>query len=138
MKLSILVPVYNEENTINAVLIKLLSLRLPCKKEIIIIDDGSTDSTKAKISQFPSSKFKTIRHTTNLGKGEAIKSGIKTASGDYILIQDADLEYNPGEIKKLLKPILSKGKLGKVAVYGTRFKYKQVKISPIYYFGNMI
>ena len=128
MKLTILVPVYNEENTIKTVLTKLLSVRLPWKKEIIIIDDGSTDDTRSILRNFQKRSrdtIKNIRHRVNQGKGKALQSGIVEATGDYILIQDADLEYNPEEIRKLLQPLLKRKKSKNVAVYGSRFKYKK-------------
>ncbi len=147
MNLSIIVPVYNEEKTISQVISKLLALKLPCGKEIIVVDDGSTDSTKSQISKLKSQNhnlnLKTIIHKTNRGKGIAIKSGIKVASGDYILIQDADLEYDPIEIPKLLTPILNhKYKRSRasviMAVYGSRFKNKKAIIPLLYLFGNKL
>lgn len=141
MKLSILVPVFNEEDTIREVIAKLLSVKVPWQKEIIIIDDGSTDKTKdflVKLSNKRKGNIKVIFHKSNQGKGKAIQSGIKSSRGDYLLIQDADLEYDPLEINKLLIPI-SKGKADdKTAVYGSRFKLKRPKISPVYYFGNRL
>lgn len=142
MELSIIVPVYNEEQTISQVVSKLFALKLPCTYEVVIVDDGSTDGTYKKISNInyqisnKDENFKIIKHKKNKGKGEAIKTGIKAATGDYILIQDADLEYNPLEISKLLQPIIKNPKT-KIAVYGSRFKEEgKAKISPIYYFGN--
>lgn len=141
MKISILVPVYNEEQTINIVLNTLLTLKLPCNKEIIVIDDGSTDKTSMYLERLKrknKSNIKIIRHKVNKGKGKAIQSGIKEATGDYLLIQDADLEYDPSDIEKLLQPVVKKNnpKLFVSAVYGTRFKNKKPLISPIYYIGN--
>ncbi len=119
MKLSILIPVYNEENTILEVLKRLDSVSIKdFTKEIIVIDDGSSDKTPDKIlnSEFNKS-IKYIKHQINKGKGMAIHSGIKAASGHYVLIQDADLEYNPKDINTLLEPI--RNNESKV-VYGTR------------------
>ena len=146
MKLSIIVPVFNEEQTIYQVLLQLVKLKLPCEKEIIVVDDGSTDETKSQISNLKSQphnvEFKTIYHKTNKGKGAAIKSGIREATGDYILIQDADLEYNPSEIPKLLYPILNMSKSSsiseKIAVYGSRFKNNQAIIPIVYFWGNRL
>lgn len=122
MKLSIIIPVYNEEKTIAAVLKKVMTVKFQSiVKEIIVVDDGSTDTTASVISKIhPSaggSNFKFIKHKKNQGKGAAVRTGIKKATGDYIVIQDADFEYNPVDIKKLLKPILDG--TAKV-VYGTR------------------
>lgn len=140
MKLSIIVPVYNEEDTIKVVLTKLSSLKLPCKREIIVVNDGSTDKTGKMVADFKLGKdFRLLPHEHNQGKGEAIKTGIKAAKGDYILIQDADLEYNPEEISKLIKPIFdNKDKKTVSAIYGSRFMNKQVIISFLYFLGNRL
>jgi glycosyltransferase involved in cell wall biosynthesis len=123
-KISIIVPAYNEESTINVIADKLLNLYLVnnIKKEIIIINDCSTDNTEHLIQKIiesnPAAEIKYIKHEKNAGKGAAIHSGIKNATGDYLIIQDADLEYDPSEINKLLKPILD-GYAD--VVYGSRF-----------------
>lgn len=120
MKLTIIIPVYNEEKTVAALLKKVTNLTFKnVEKEIIIIDDGSTDTSASVISnsQFPIPNFQFIKHKKNQGKGAAVKTGIKKATGDYIIIQDADLEYDPKQIEKLLEPV----KLGRAkVVYGTR------------------
>ncbi len=118
MKLSIIIPVYNEEKTIGEVITKVVGVKVPSiTKEIIVVDDGSTDSSKFKIQNSKLKGIKKVFHEKNLGKGAAIRSGVKVATGDLIIIQDADLEYNPEDYNKLLEPILKKG--AKV-VYGTR------------------
>jgi len=120
MKLSIIIPVYNEKATIVEVLKRVLNEKVPgIEKEIIVVDDGSTDSSKFKIKNFKLAGVKKIFHKKNLGKGAAVKTGIKNSTGDYIIIQDADLEYHPKFIKFLLEPIFKKR--AKV-VYGTRLK----------------
>jgi glycosyltransferase involved in cell wall biosynthesis len=122
MKLSIIIPVFNEEKTISQVLERVARLSLnPVEKEIVVVDDGSKDNTLQKIRDFQAvnDSIKVISHPKNLGKGAAVKTGIKNATGDYILIQDADLEYDPRYIPELLKPIIS----GRTrVVYGTRLK----------------
>lgn len=127
MKLSIIIPVYNEEKTINDVLLAVNNVKFAkFEKEIIVVDDGSKDNTNQKIKDFKKTfskdqekSFKFLIHKQNSGKGSAVKTGISHASGDYIVIQDADLEYNPQDIKKLLVPIqTAKAKV----VYGTRLK----------------
>lgn len=141
MKLSIIIPVYNEEKTIAEVIKKLIFVKLPIEKEIIIVDDGSFDVTASEIKNLKSSRghpiknLKVITHKKNLGKGAAVRSGIKAATGDYILIQDADLEYNPEEIPKLLSPIFST-LTTPTAVYGSRFKNNKAVIPPLYLLGN--
>jgi dolichol-phosphate mannosyltransferase len=120
-KLTILIPVYNEEETIAKVLKKVATIDTsPWVKEIIVIDDGSTDTTVRRITALkPDSMITLLRHKTNQGKGAAVRTGIKKARGDYILIQDADLEYDPHDIPALLRPIIEKRA---EVVYGTRLK----------------
>lgn len=117
MKLSIIIPVYNEEKTIGRILEIIRKLKLPAKlgKEIIVVDDGSVDSTAEIVKQ--KKDFKYIRHSLNLGKGAAVRTGLENASGDLFIIQDADLEYNPEDFPNLLTPILRKETQ---VVYGTR------------------
>jgi len=122
--LSILVPAYNEENTIVELLEVLLHLDLKhsINKEVIVVDDGSSDNTVNLIEQFiqsyPSFNIRLINQAFNMGKGAALHKGIEAATGDFIIIQDADLEYDPEEFNILLQPIL----LGKAdVVYGSRF-----------------
>jgi glycosyltransferase involved in cell wall biosynthesis len=123
-KISIIIPAFNEESTISIIADKLLNLYLVnnIKKEIIIINDCSTDKTDYLIQNIiqlnPTAEIIYIKHEKNLGKGAAIHSGIKNATGDYLIIQDADLEYDPSEINKLLKPVLE-GYAD--VVYGSRF-----------------
>ena len=125
MHLSIIIPAFNEEKTINYILKKVYKINLKnIEKEIIVINDGSTDDTEKIIREYiinikDNEKIRLISHKKNQGKGNAIKTGIKMAKGDYILIQDADLEYDPEQYEKLLTPILeNKTKV----VYGTRLK----------------
>lgn len=117
--LSIIIPVYNEINTVEELLRKVLNAPLPdgIEKEIIIVDDFSKDGTREFLKAL-GEPFKIVFHGENKGKGAAIRTGLKYATGDYVVIQDADLEYNPDEIKDLLKPILE-GKAD--VVYGSRF-----------------
>lgn len=138
MRLTIIIPVYNEEKTIGKVIDKLLGVKLPYRKEIIIVDDGSTDGTKKRIKKTQNTSIKTIFHKHNQGKGAAIQSGIKKATGDYILIQDADLEYNPQEIPQLLNALKRGIKKDSVAVYGSRFIKGNATIPPLYLLGNKV
>lgn len=117
-KLSIIIPVYNEEKTINKVIDAVQTVELPFVKEIIVIDDASTDSTRQVIERLSEQNLVKIFHEKNQGKGAALRSGFARVTGDIILIQDADLEYDPAEYPKLLKPILD-GKAD--VVYGSRF-----------------
>lgn len=120
MKLSVIIPCYNEINTIDDVLDAVINAPYE-DKEIIVVDDFSTDGTRDKLRNYGNSgKFKKIIcHDKNMGKGAAIRSGIKAAGGDIIIIQDADLEYNPEEYPKIIAPILN-GKAD--VVFGSRFK----------------
>jgi glycosyltransferase involved in cell wall biosynthesis len=123
MKLSVIIPVYNEETTIQAVVERVMAVDLPgIDREIVIADDGSTDSSPLVISRVRATHRQLVRvHTSliNLGKGAAIRYGLEYATGDVAIIQDADLELNPEEYGRLLEPILE-GRAD--AVYGSRFK----------------
>lgn len=134
MKLSIIIPVYNEEKTIDTVIKKIIKLQLPCRKEIIIVNDGSTDGTAKILKSISNKNITILHHDYNLGKGAAIRSGIKQATGDYILIQDADLEYDPQEIEKLLTALNKSDNL--TAIYGSRFILKRPQMPFFYYLGN--
>lgn len=119
MKLSIVMPCYNEMGTIDAILSKVAAVQLPCAREIVIVDDASTDGTREYLTKLTlPGEVKVIFHEANRGKGAALRSGFQQASGDIIVIQDADLEYDPNDYLKLLPPILS-GQAD--VVYGTRF-----------------
>jgi len=119
MVLSIIIPVYNEKNTIPEILKRIEQVSLnefSFKKEIIVIDDGSTDSTK-DILKGLEDKYKIIYHPKNKGKGAAIRTGLQYASGDYVIIQDADLEYDPQDYKQIIECAL---KNNAQVVYGSR------------------
>ncbi|MGB7070327.1 MAG: glycosyltransferase family 2 protein [Pyrinomonadaceae bacterium] len=119
--LSVIIPVYNEKSTIGEVIEKVSAVELSVEKEIIVVDDGSTDGT---IEAIHPSRAK-IRHTymspVNIGKGAAVRIGLTLARGDLILIQDADLELDPGELRKLIQPILDGNTM---VTYGSRFLQK--------------
>jgi glycosyltransferase involved in cell wall biosynthesis len=119
VKVSILVPVYNERYLVGECLRRVLAAPLPprCEREVVVVDDASTDGTSEILAGF-GTEIRLIRHDKNLGKGGAVRTAIGAASGDILLIQDADLEYDPADYPALLQPLLS-GQAD--AVFGSRF-----------------
>ncbi|MCX6258489.1 MAG: glycosyltransferase family 2 protein [Bacteroidia bacterium] len=123
-KLSVIIPAYNEENTIRKILDKVISVNLIASigMEVIVVNDCSTDNTESLVLNYingrPTENILYFKHSANKGKGAAIQTGIELASGDYIIIQDADLEYDPEEYNRLLKPIVDDFA---DVVYGSRF-----------------
>ncbi|MDC0608768.1 glycosyltransferase family 2 protein [Candidatus Pelagibacter ubique] len=121
MKVSIIIPVYNEEKTILKIINKILQLK-NINKELIIVNDGSTDNTKKLLRKFSNERIRIINHIKNSGKGAAIRTAQKHVTGTHVIIQDADLEYEPSDYKNLLKPF--KKKYISV-VYGSRVLKKK-------------
>jgi dolichol-phosphate mannosyltransferase len=119
-KVSIIIPVYNESFQISRVVERVVAAPIPAglAKEVIIVDDGSTDGTTEILAQITSEVIRVHHSILNFGKGTALRIGLKHATGDIVVIQDGDLEYDPNEIQKLLEPIIAgKSKI----VYGSRF-----------------
>ncbi|HPC21761.1 MAG TPA: glycosyltransferase family 2 protein, partial [Phycisphaerae bacterium] len=122
MLLSVVIPVYNEKKTLFEIIRRVLESPIDLERELVIVDDCSTDGTRDLYPQleqkFPNGRFRVVLQPVNQGKGAALRAGFKEATGDIILIQDADLEYDPNDYPKLLAPIL-KDKAD--VVYGSRF-----------------
>lgn len=132
-KLSIIIPVYNERNTLQEVVRRCRAAELPCAREIVIVDDGSTDGSEQIAKGMEDSTVRAVKQGTNRGKGAAVRKGIEVASGDYVLIQDADLEYDPEDWKKLVAPVLA-GKA--TVVYGSRFTGERRNMMFWHWIGN--
>ena len=136
MKLSVVIPVYNEKNTLEKI-VDLVRAVDGIDKEIIIVDDGSTDGSvdiiKSIGEKYPD--IKTVIKGENRGKGHTLKVGFKETTGDYVIVQDADLEYDPQDYKKLLKA-LEEDKVD--VVYGSRFSGNYEKMTTLHHFGNKL
>ena len=122
-KLTVVIPAFNEVKTIERVLERVRAAPLPdgVDLEIVVVDDASTDGTQAKLEELAASgevAFKLVKHGENQGKGAALRSGFAAATGDFVLVQDADLEYHPRDYPVLLQPLLEEGA---DVVYGSRF-----------------
>jgi glycosyltransferase involved in cell wall biosynthesis len=130
-------PVYNEERFLDMVMERLHSLELPAglEKEIVAVDDRSTDSTPEKLKVWAAKGVKVLRHEVNKGKGAAVRTGFENATGDIIIVQDADLEYDPSEIPRVLAPILD-GRAD--AVFGARASFTGGACHRVMYFWHYV
>ena len=132
-KLSVIVPVFDERNTVVEIVRRMRAVQLPVDLEIVIVDDGSTDGTRDVLRQLADSTVRVINHDVNRGKGSAIRTGLQHVTGDLVLVQDADLEYDPEDWIKLLAPIL-RGKAR--VVYGSRFTGERRNMLFLHWIGN--
>jgi len=131
--LTVIMPVFNERSTVAEVVRRMRAVELPFTLQVIVVDDGSSDGSDKVLRAIEDSTIRVLRHEHNLGKGAAIRTGLAEARGDLLLIQDADLEYDPEDWPKLLKPILD----GKArVVYGSRFTGERKNMLPLHWFGN--
>ena len=133
--LTVICPVYNERTTVAEVIRRMRAVELPVVLQIIVVDDGSSDGSDKVLGALEDSTVRVIRHKVNQGKGAAIRTGLAEARGDLILIQDADLEYDPNDWPRLLDPIL-RGKAR--VVYGSRFTGERKNMLPLHWMGNRL
>lgn len=133
MKLSILMPVYNEESTLGSIVDRVLAVEYPCDIELILVDDGSTDATPKIIDTLGDPRLVTHHHPRNRGKGAAVRTASRIATGEYMIMCDADLEYSPEEIPSLVEVAL-RGE--SEVVYGTRSFGSHTAYSFWYVMGN--
>jgi glycosyltransferase involved in cell wall biosynthesis len=133
VKLSILMPVYNEEERLSEALKRALAVEYPCDVELLVVNDGSADGTAAILDSWSDDRLRVVHHERNKGKGAAIRTAVDAADGDYMVILDADLEYDPKDIPRLLDPVLE----GKARiVYGNRSFGGHAAFSFWYVMGN--
>jgi dolichol-phosphate hexosyltransferase len=133
VKLSILMPVYNEEERVANALKQALAVDYPCEIEMVVVDDGSQDGTAEILGRADDARLRVITHQRNSGKGAAIKTAVDSADGEYMVILDADLEYDPQDIPRLLAPVLD-GRA--TVVYGNRTFGSHSAYSFWYVMGN--
>jgi glycosyltransferase involved in cell wall biosynthesis len=131
--LSVIVPVFNERSTVAEVIRRIRAADIKVELEVIVVDDGSSDGTDKVLTAMGDSTIRVIDHASNRGKGAAIRTGLAAARGDLVLIQDADLEYDPADWPRLLDPIL-RGKAQ--VVYGSRFTGERKNMLPLHWIGN--
>jgi glycosyltransferase involved in cell wall biosynthesis len=131
LKLTVIIPAFNERGTIGEVIERVRGVELDL--DIIVVDDGSTDGTRQILADVVWPNVRAFYHEKNSGKGTAIRTGVQHAIGDYVIIQDADLEYDPREYPKLLAPLAS-GQAD--VVYGSRFRGSLKRMSPVQWLGN--
>jgi glycosyltransferase involved in cell wall biosynthesis len=131
--LTVIVPVFNERATVAEIIRRIRAVDIPLVVDVIAVDDGSSDGTDKVLAALEDSTVRVLTHLVNQGKGAAIRSGLAIARGDLILIQDADLEYDPEDWPRLLDPIL-RGKAQ--VVYGSRFTGERKNMMPLHWIGN--
>jgi glycosyltransferase involved in cell wall biosynthesis len=133
--LTVIMPVFNERATVVEVIRRMRAVELPLGLQIIAVDDGSSDGSDKVLGALEDSTVRVLRHKQNQGKGAAIRTGLVEARGDLVIIQDADLEYDPNDWPKLLDPIM-RGKAR--VVYGSRFTGERKNMLPLHWVGNRL
>ncbi len=133
MILSVIIPVFNEDATIGEIVRRVQAV--PVEKELVVVDDGSTDGTAACLRELRSPGVLVITHPRNRGKGAAVRTGLQHVTGEIVLIQDADLEYDPAEYPSLIEPI-ARG--GTDVVYGSRIRGQTQRGYLLYYLGGRL
>ena len=133
MQLSIVIPVYNEQATIIELLDRVAAVNI--EKEVIVVDDFSTDGTRALLENYRNEAFTLLLHDRNQGKGAALRTGFQHATGDFVIIQDADLEYDPADFPKLLAVVENENAR---VVYGSRLATSQPTMTLRHFVGNRL
>jgi glycosyltransferase involved in cell wall biosynthesis len=133
--LTVIMAVFNERATVAEIIRRMRAVDLPVVLHIIVVDDGSSDGTDKVLKALEDSTVRVFTHAQNQGKGAAIRTAMAVAKGDLILIQDADLEYDPDDWPRLLEPVM-KGKAR--IVYGSRFTGERKNMLPLHWFGNRL
>jgi glycosyltransferase involved in cell wall biosynthesis len=131
--LSVIVPVYNERTTVAEIVRRVRAVDVPLVVDVVVVDDGSSDGTDKVLAAIEDSTVRVVTHERNQGKGAAIRTGLAHARGDLVLVQDADLEYDPGDWPRLLDPVL---KHKASVVYGSRFTGERKNMMPLHWIGN--
>jgi glycosyltransferase involved in cell wall biosynthesis len=131
-KLSVVIPVYNEKKSLLEIVRRVQAV--PIEKEIILVDDFSTDGTREVLRDLEKREFKVLYHEKNHGKGAALRTGFRRATGEFVIVQDADLEYDPNDYSRLIQPILE-GRAD--VVYGSRFSGQRKNMTSLHTLGNL-
>jgi glycosyltransferase involved in cell wall biosynthesis len=131
--LTVLMPVFNEQATVKEIVSRCLLVELPLKVDLVIVDDGSSDGTSKVLAELSDPRVRVLSHGANRGKGAALRTGLAEATGDLVIVQDADLEYDPNDWRALLGPVLEGRAL---VVYGNRFAGTGQNMSGLHMLGN--